>query len=76
MNMTKNHKADPPSPSERPNSTGNAKPLSEAALKQELLTSGLMSSLPLASGNVSRPEFHHVLLDGEPLSESILRERR
>ena len=58
---------------ERP---GQAQPPSEAEFKRQLLASGLMSSLPLPRDTTPRPEFQPVLIEGEPLSETIIRERR
>ena len=61
---------------DRPGLMSPAQPLSEDEFKQHLLGSGLMSRLPLARDTAPRPEFHPVLLDGEPLSATIIRERR
>ena len=55
---------------------GQAQPPSEAELKRQLLASGLMSILPLPRDIKPRPEFQPVLIEGEPLSETIIRERR
>jgi len=51
-------------------------PMTEDELKRQLLNSGLMSSLPTPSDPASRPEFQPITLEGEPLSETIIRERR
>ena len=50
--------------------------MTEAKFKQQLLKSGLMSSLPTPSDPASRPAFQPIAIEGEPLSETILRERR
>jgi putative addiction module CopG family antidote len=50
--------------------------MTEAEFKQHLLKSGLMSSLPTPSDAASRPVFQPIALEGEPLSETIIRERR
>jgi Arc/MetJ-type ribon-helix-helix transcriptional regulator len=52
------------------------RPLTEAEFKQQLLKSGLMTSLPIPSDPADRPPFQPVMLEGEPLSEMIIRERR
>jgi hypothetical protein len=54
----------------------SAAPTGEEAFKRQLLKSGLMTSLPTPSAPGSRPAFEPVALDGEPLSETIIRERR
>lgn len=51
-------------------------PPSEAEFKQHLLKSGLIASLPTPADPADRPPFQPVALDGEPLSETIIRERR
>ena len=50
--------------------------MSEAEFKQQLLGSGLMSSLPTPADPASRPVFEPIAIEGEPLSETIIRERR
>jgi hypothetical protein len=51
-------------------------PMSEEEFKQQLLRSGLMSSLPTPADPASRPVFEPIAIEGEPLSETIIRERR
>jgi putative addiction module CopG family antidote len=51
-------------------------PPTEAEFKRQLLASGLMTSLPTPTDPASRPNFQPVAIEGEPLSETILRERR
>jgi hypothetical protein len=51
-------------------------PMSEEEFKQQLLKSGLMSSLPIPADPASRPDFQPITIVGEPLSETIIRERR
>ncbi len=53
-----------------------AAPMSEHDFKRQLLNSGLMSSLPTPADPASRPAFQPIAIDGEPLSETIIRERR
>ena len=47
-----------------------------AFFKQQLLRAGLMTSLPTPADPMSRPVFEPITIDGEPLSETIIRERR
>jgi Arc/MetJ-type ribon-helix-helix transcriptional regulator len=49
---------------------------SEAEFKQKLLKSGLMTSLPTPPDPATRRTSQPVTLEGEPLSEAIIRERR
>jgi Arc/MetJ-type ribon-helix-helix transcriptional regulator len=58
-----------PPPTARPRMT-------EAEFKQHLLKSGRVSSLPTPADPASRPVFEPIALEGEPLSETIIRERR
>jgi hypothetical protein len=51
-------------------------PLSEAEFKRQLLESGLMTSLPTPPDPAARRAFQPVKIEGEPLSETIIRERR
>ena len=53
-----------------------ATPISEDEFKRLLLNSGLMSALPTPADPADRPAFEPVAIDGEPLSETIIRERR
>jgi putative addiction module CopG family antidote len=50
--------------------------MTEAEFKQHLLKSGRISSLPTPADPASRPVFQPIALEGEPLSETIIRERR
>jgi hypothetical protein len=54
----------------------SATPTSEDDFKRQLLRSGLMTSLPTPADPAARPAFQSVEIDGEPLSETIIRERR
>jgi putative addiction module CopG family antidote len=51
-------------------------PPTEAEFKRQLLASGLMTSLPTPADPAPRPTFPPVAIEGEPLSETIIRERR
>ena len=44
--------------------------------KRQLVRSGLMLSLPTPTNSVSRPELPPISISGEPLSATIIRERR
>ena len=52
------------------------RPVSEEEFKQKLLQCGLMSSLPIPLDPAPRRQFKPIKLEGEPLSETIIRERR
>ena len=54
----------------------NGPRMTEAEFKQHLLKSGRISSLPTPADPASRPVFEPIALEGEPLSETIIRERR
>jgi putative addiction module CopG family antidote len=51
-------------------------PPSEAEFKRLLLAAGLMTSLPTPADPATRPVLQPVAIEGEPLSETIIRERR
>ena len=53
-----------------------ARPLSEDEWEQQLLQSGLLASIPSRPAAGTRREFQPVKIQGEPLSETIIRERR
>lgn len=54
-----------------------AKPLSEKEWEQNLMRSGLLASrMSQQSGSVSRRDFHPIQIEGEPLSDTVIRERR
>ena len=53
-----------------------AKPLSEDEWEQRLLQSGLLAHIPPRSAAGVRRAFQPVRIQGEPLSETIIRERR
>ena len=52
------------------------RPPTEAEFKRQLLASGLMTSLPTPADPATRPSFRPLAIEGEPLSETIIRERR
>jgi hypothetical protein len=52
------------------------KPVTEEDFKQQLLKNGPMSSLPIPLDSTARRDFQPIKLEGEPLSETIVRERR
>jgi Arc/MetJ-type ribon-helix-helix transcriptional regulator len=51
-------------------------PFTEEEFKQQLLETGLMTSLPIPLDPAIRQDFQPIKLEGEPLSETIIRERR
>jgi Arc/MetJ-type ribon-helix-helix transcriptional regulator len=53
-----------------------SKPLTEAELRQHMLKIGLMSQLPDVDADFDDPDDQPVTIKGEPLSETIIRERR
>jgi hypothetical protein len=65
-------------PARRAKPTRPKKPLTEAEFKQHLLNIGLISSLPDPSLDIDDddPDDQPVPIKGEPLSETIIRERR
>ncbi len=52
------------------------KPLTEAQLQQHMLEIGLMSELPNTAADFDDPDDQPITIEGEPLSETIIRERR
>jgi len=52
------------------------KPLTEAEFDQHLLSIGLLSQLPDTAADFDDPEDQPIDIRGEPLSETVIRERR
>jgi putative addiction module CopG family antidote len=52
------------------------KPMTEAEFKQHLVNIGLMTSLPIPLDPSQWEDFPPIEIEGEPLSETIIRERR
>ena len=52
------------------------RPPTEAEFKRHLLAAGLMNGLPTPGDPATRPVLQPVAIEGEPLSETIIRERR
>jgi Arc/MetJ-type ribon-helix-helix transcriptional regulator len=52
------------------------KPLTEAQLRQHMLDIGLMTKLPDTAADFDDPDDQPITIKGEPLSETIIRERR
>jgi len=52
------------------------KPLTEAELQQHMLEIGLMTQLPHTDADFDDPDDQPITIKGEPLSETIIRERR
>ena len=61
---------------QRDQKPGAGKPITEQDFKRQLLEKGLMSALPVPVDPAMRRDFEPIKLEGEPLSESIIRERR
>jgi Arc/MetJ-type ribon-helix-helix transcriptional regulator len=51
-------------------------PLTEAQLQQHMLKIGLMTHLPDSEADFDDPDDEPITIKGEPLSETIIRERR
>ncbi len=54
----------------------SARPLSEEEFQRHLVDLGLMSALPDTAADVDDPDDEPIALEGEPLSETVIRERR
>jgi len=52
------------------------KPLTPAELDQHMLKIGLMSQLPDTDADFDDPDDEPITIKGEPLSETVIRERR
>jgi putative addiction module CopG family antidote len=62
---------------QREGTEAHAKPLTEDEWQQQLVDSGLLARIPpRGAARPPRPPFQPIPLAGEPLSETILRERR
>jgi hypothetical protein len=60
----------------RPKAAGPEKQMTEAEFDQHLLKIGLVSQLPDTAADYDDPDDVPVKIKGEPLSETIIRERR
>ena len=60
---------------DRQESASRAGPLTEDEFKEQLLKTGFMTTLPTPPHQPG-PGFQPVTIEGEPLSETIIRERR
>jgi Arc/MetJ-type ribon-helix-helix transcriptional regulator len=52
------------------------KPITEAEFLQHLMNVGLMTQLPDTAADFDDPDDQPITIEGEPLSEMIIRERR
>src|SRR3954453_18084410 len=52
------------------------KPLTEAEVLQQMLNSGLITQLPDPAPDFDDPDDQPITIEGEPLSETVIRERR
>jgi len=50
-------------------------PITEEELKRQMLASGLMTQLPDTSADYDDPDDELIDIEGEPLSETVIRER-
>jgi hypothetical protein len=57
-------------------STAGKKPLTTEALHQKLLAERRISRLPDTAADYDAPDDEPIAIEGEPLSETIIRERR
>jgi putative addiction module CopG family antidote len=69
-------KAAPAKPVKRAKDATPKKKMTEAEFDQHLLKIGLMSQLPDTEADFDDPDDVPVDIKGEPLSESVIRERR
>jgi hypothetical protein len=60
----------------RPKAAGPNKKMTEAEFDQHLLKIGLMSELPDTAADYDDPDDVPVKIKGEPLSDTVIRERR
>jgi Arc/MetJ-type ribon-helix-helix transcriptional regulator len=67
VRMAKTTKAAPQKPK---------KPMTEAEFDQHLLAIGLLSQLPDSDADFDDPDDEPITIKGEPLSETVIRERR
>ena len=63
-------------PAERAKASKRKKPLTEAELQRHMLEIGLMSQLPDTDADFDDIDDQPIAIKGEPLSETIIRERR
>jgi putative addiction module CopG family antidote len=61
---------------ERANPAKQKKPLTRAEFDQYLLDIGLMTQLPDTEADFDDPDDEPIDIQGEPLSETVIRERR
>jgi Arc/MetJ-type ribon-helix-helix transcriptional regulator len=52
------------------------KPLTEAEVLQQMMDSGLITRLPDTAADFDDPDDQPITIEGEPLSETVIRERR
>jgi putative addiction module CopG family antidote len=57
-------------------SKAKQQPLTLEELHQQMLASGLITQLPDSAADFDDPDDEPILIEGEPLSETIIRERR
>jgi hypothetical protein len=65
-----------PEKTAKPDQRAKPKPLTMEELHQKMLASGLISQLPDTDADFDDPDDQLIDVKGEPLSETIIRERR
>lgn len=68
--------AAPPKPTKSRKATSKKKPLNKEEFHRQLVKIGLMSQLPDTLADYDDPDDQPVDIQGEPLSETVIRERR
>ncbi len=68
--------APPARKAKRSKRTEAKKPLTRAEFDQHLMAIGLMSQLPDTAADFDDPDDEPIAIKGEPLSETVIRERR
>jgi Arc/MetJ-type ribon-helix-helix transcriptional regulator len=66
----------PPDSKPAPSPTPQITPMTEQELKRHMLNIGLMTQLPDIDADYDDPDDQPIDIEGEPLSETVIRERR
>jgi len=76
LQQSLSHNAAPSTKVKRRKLTEAKKPLTRAEFDQHLMAIGLMSQLPDTAADFDDPDDEPIAIKGEPLSETVIRERR
>ena len=77
LQQSLSHNSAPPSTKVKRRKLTEAKnPLTRAEFDQHLMAIGLMSQLPETAADFDDPDDEPIAIKGEPLSETVIRERR